>query len=278
MKTATLFIVPTPIGNLGDITIRALDVLAKVDVIACEDTRHTLKLLNHYGIKKRLLSYQKFSEAQKTRTILQALEDGQNMALMSDSGMPCISDPGAILVERVRQAGFRIEVLPGPSAVVTAVAAAGVAGAFRFLGFFPRNATIARNELMRMRVATDATVFYEAPRRLTRTLDLLRTWLADRPICVAREMTKIYEEYITGTSAEVLSRVEALPAIGEVTVVVHPAPALPQEDTALIAQRARVLRAAGGSRRDVLKVLMEESGASRNELYSLLLTLDQGPD
>ena len=138
MLNSTLYVVPTPIGNLKDITLRALEVLGSVDIIACEDTRHTLKLLNHYGIKKSLISYEKFSEARKTDKIIAHLEAGRNIALVSDAGTPLVSDPGSNLITLARSKGFRVEALPGASAVITAVSASGFSGPFRFIGFFPR--------------------------------------------------------------------------------------------------------------------------------------------
>lgn len=274
MKTPTLFLVPTPIGNLRDITLRALDVLKEADLIACEDTRHTRKLLQVYGIRAPLVSYEKFSEARKASAIISHLEDGKSVALVSDAGTPLMSDPGAVLVSRVRERGFRIEGLPGPCAFVAALSASGFEGPFRFMGFFPRQASTAKRELTRMGLTPDITVFYESPHRILATLGLMSTLLGDREICLAREISKVHEEYLAGTPCEVLRELQSREAIGEVTVIVRGSSAGGSIDDDALRKRARTLLAAGFSKKDVLRALTEETGLGRNRIYELLLALE----
>lgn len=276
MNTAALFIVPTPIGNLRDITLRAIDVLSNVDIIVCEDTRHTLKLLNHYGIKKPLLSSGKFSEARRADDILNLLRQGKNVALVSDAGTPLISDPGALVVARARQAGFRVEALPGACAFTTAFSASGFSGVVRFIGFFPRTKQLIAREIMRMCMSTEITAFYESPKRVMATLSALHDGLGDRTICLARELTKVHEEYCVGPAHMILDRYRDREIRGEITILVQgqetEAEILPDTDQLL--EHARGLLRQGYSRRDILKILREETGRPRNELYALLVPLD----
>lgn len=275
MNTATLFIVPTPIGNLGDMTLRAIEVLSGVDTIVCEDTRHTLKLLNHFGIKKPLMSAEKFSEARKAAAIVALLHQGQKVALVSDAGTPLISDPGALVVAQARAAGFRVEALPGACAFVTALSASGFSGPVRFIGFFPRPQRLREQECMRMRLSPEITIFYESPRRVLTTLQDLHASLGERTVCVAREITKLHEEYCVGPLGAVIDRLAGSVVRGEFTVIVKgevPEETCPDKD--LLRERARDLMRQGYSRKDILKLLIEETGHSRNELYQMLLSLD----
>ncbi|MEN6475427.1 MAG: 16S rRNA (cytidine(1402)-2'-O)-methyltransferase [Syntrophaceae bacterium] len=273
MNTAKLFIVPTPIGNLKDITLRALETLAMVDVIVCEDTRHTLKLLNHYQIKKTMFASEKFSEAKKAGQILKLLEQGSTVALVSDAGTPLISDPGAYIVARARQAGYPIEALPGACAFVTALSASGFTGGVRFIGFFPRPAKQAELERMRMLISPDITVFYESPRRIRKTLERILPGLEDREACIAREISKVHEEYRCGKLAEIVEQLPSETFKGEFTVVIQGlgVPPEPAQDSREVIQRARSLLKQGYSRRDIMKLLGTETGMKRNTLYRLLI-------
>lgn len=276
MNTAALFIVPTPIGNLRDITLRAIDVLSDVDVIVCEDTRHTLKLLNHYGIKKPLRSSEKFSESRKAADILNLLQQGKQVALVSDAGTPLISDPGAVIVAQARQAGFRVEALPGACAFTTALSASGFSGTVRFIGFFPRTKQLIDREIMRMRLSAEITAFYESPKRIVTTLRALHGALGDREVCLAREITKMHEEYCVGPVGAILDRFVEPAVRGEITVIVQgqDTPEEIRPDTDQLMERARGLLRQGYSRKDILKLLIEETGRPRNELYALLIALD----
>ncbi len=273
MNTAKLFIVPTPIGNLKDITLRALETLALVDVIVCEDTRHTLKLLNHYGIKKTLVASEKFSEAKRARQILKLLEQGSKVALVSDAGTPLVSDPGAYLVAQARKAGFPIEALPGACAFVTALSASGFTGVVRFIGFFPRQSRLAEQEHMRMLAGTEITVFYESPLRIQKTLERILPGLEAREVCVAREISKLHEEYRCGRLSEIVDQLSSGTFRGEYTVVIQGRGAVvePRLDPAGVLDRARSLREQGFSRRDILNMLGTETGMKRSTLYRLLI-------
>jgi 16S rRNA (cytidine1402-2'-O)-methyltransferase len=273
MSSTTLFLVPTPIGNLGDITLRALDVLKSVDIIACEDTRHTRKLLTAYRIHKPLISYQKFSETKKVSRILELLATGKNIALVSDAGTPLISDPGSILISQARDMGIRIESLPGPCAAITALSASGFEGPFRFIGFFPRQKSLAQREIAKMSLTSDHTVFYESPHRIVDTLELLGMNMEDRIVCLAREISKIHEEYIIGTVREVIERLKDKKVIGEVTVIVQGSPQEGAIDETTIKERASNLIRSGYSKKDILRVLSEETGMGRNRIYDILLKM-----
>jgi 16S rRNA (cytidine1402-2'-O)-methyltransferase len=274
MKSAVLYIVPTPIGNLRDITLRSLDVLNGVELIVCEDTRHTIRLLNHFNIKKPLISCEKFSEVRKTREILDMLEKGRSVALVSDAGTPSISDPGAILVGQVRQVGIRVEALPGACAAITALSGSGMQGGFRFIGFFPRKNALARIEIARMVVSEEITIFYESPRRIVKTLDAMAGPMDMREVCVARELSKIHEEYIQGTIEDVVFTLNGMEKIGELTVLVkggsHEEGELDEKEVLV---RANCLLSSGYSKKDVLSTLFSETGMKRNDLYRLLLDL-----
>lgn len=200
------YVVATPIGNMGDITFRAIETLKSVDLILCEDTRETKKILDKYGIDKPTMSYHAQSKLAKIDKIFELLEEGKNLALVSDAGTPTISDPGAILVSRVRQDLTQVQVvpIPGPSAVIAALSASGLpTHEFTFLGFLPHKK--GRETLFKEIAGAKRTfVFYESPHRILKTLESLVKFCANKRVCVARELTKIYEEFKTGTPAEIL--------------------------------------------------------------------------
>ncbi len=276
-KEGRLYIVPTPIGNFGDISLRALEVLKKVDTIACEDSRRTRKLLSHFNITKPLITYEKFSEARKAEQIIEAIKTGSKVALVCDAGMPGISDPGSILVSRARSYGIRVEALPGPSALVTALAGCGYTGPFRFLEFFPRKRSFRMREIARMAVSRDLVVFYESPRRVVSTLKSIRDVIGDREVCVAREVSKLYEEYISGPLSDVISRLEREPVRGEITVIVRGSEPIDEVDESFVAEKARELMAKGYTRRDIIDILAGEIGYTKTKVYDLLIKMaEQG--
>ena len=269
--------VATPIGNLRDVTLRALDVLRSVDVVAAEDTRHTRPLLNHYGIDAKLVAAHEHNERAASRQVLDWLRAGKSVALVTDAGTPGISDPGAVLVRAVREAGFRAVPIPGPSAVVAALSAAGIEGsAFAFHGFLPAKSEARRQVLGDLVTRQAPLVFYEAPHRVAETLaDLCEVLGAGRRVTLARELTKVFESIHECALGEALTWVEADAnrARGEFVLIVHGA--APTEDE---------MRGREGSR--VLALLMEEmsasgaarlaariTGARRNELYEEALRL-----
>ncbi len=218
-----LIVVPTPIGNLKDITLRALEVLKEVNYIACEDTRRTLILLNHYEIKgKKLIPYYEPKEEKQIPKILKILEK-EDVALVSDAGMPAISDPGYRLIRRCIEEGIEVEVLPGPSAVITALVGSGLpTDRFLFAGFPPKKGT--KGFFEELKKCEDTTlIFYESPHRILKTLKLMEEIFGkDTPVCVARELTKIHEEYIRGTLEEVIKELESREKIkGEIVILIR---------------------------------------------------------
>lgn len=221
-KKGTLYVVATPIGNLEDITYRAVRVLREADLIACEDTRHTAKLLQHYGIDKPTVSYHEHNEAARAEELVARMEQGLSVAQVSDAGMPGISDPGYRLIKLAIERGIQVVPVPGASALVAALAASGLpTDSFQFLGFLPAKSGQRRTVLEALRNARHTIVVYEAPHRIAETMkDVLEILGAGRPIVLARELTKVHEEFIRGAAAEVLARVEAQDLKGEITLLI----------------------------------------------------------
>lgn len=216
-----LTIIPTPIGNLGDITLRALEVLRAADLVACEDTRHSRKLLNHFDIHKPLAACHEHSRPGELARILDLLRDGKSVALISDSGTPLMSDPGYELVRDARREGIPVEVLPGPFAAVTALVASGLAtDGFTFLGFPPVKGGQRKKFLEKRADAGETLVLYESPHRVLKTLEALLEVFGDREAAVCRELTKKFEEVIRGTVSEILAKLADRKILGEIVLVV----------------------------------------------------------
>lgn len=217
----TLYVVGTPIGNLADITLRALGILSTVDLIACEDTRHSLPLLQHHGIRKPLLSLHEHNEAGRSHQVEAELRAGRSVALISDAGMPLVSDPGQRLLHHIRLAGLPYEVIPGPSAPVTALVGSGLpATEFFFGGFLPVKSGQRRRALESALAREETSAFFESPHRLIGTLEMLAEMAPERSVCVARELTKKFQEFRTVTAAESLAHYRAKPPKGEITLVI----------------------------------------------------------
>ena len=221
---AGLYIVGTPIGNLGDISFRALETLKEVDLIVAEDTRHTRRLTDRYDIKTRMMSCHKFNEQQRTEQIIERIQDGQAIAMVTDSGMPCISDPGSRVVLLCREAGVPITSIPGPAAVTTAIALSGFGEkGFIFAGFLPHKSGGRKRDLEKWKDADLPVALYESPYRLIKLLNEIEVCLgSDRIVFVAREMTKKFEELTTGTPVEVRAVYEGRTVKGECVVVIAP--------------------------------------------------------
>src|SRR5712672_372092 len=206
LTPSTLYLVATPIGNLEDITLRALRTLKECDVIAAEDTRHTGQLLKHLGISKPLLSYFQFNEARRSEEIIERLRRGQKAALVTDAGSPGISDPGERVVQAARAAGFRVEAVPGPCALVAALTASGLpTDEFHFVGFLPHKSGQRRNQLEALRAVEGTLVFYESPYRIEKLLGELNEVYPARDVVLARELSKKFEEFLRGKPAELLA-------------------------------------------------------------------------
>jgi 16S rRNA (cytidine1402-2'-O)-methyltransferase len=223
LTPGTLYLVATPIGNLEDITLRALRVLRECDVVAAEDTRHTGRLLQHFGISKPLLSYFQFNEAKRSEELLERLKRGEKIALVTDAGSPGISDPGARVVAAAIGAGLRVESVPGPCALVAALTASGLpTDEFHFAGFLPHKSGQRRRQLEGLRAVPGTLVFYESPYRIIKFLEELAELFPERKLVLARELTKKFEEFQRGTAAQLLERMQSKSPKGEFVVVVEP--------------------------------------------------------
>jgi len=217
----TLYLVATPIGNLEDITLRALRTLKQCDVVAAEDTRRTGQLLKHFGISKPLLSYFQFNEARRSEQLLERLQRGEKVALVTDAGSPGISDPGERVVRAAIQAGLRVEAVPGPSALISALTASGLATEeFHFIGFLPHKSGQRRKELERLRSYAGTLAVYESPYRIEKLLAELQDLFPERLIVLARELTKKFEQFQRGTPAQLLEELKRKPARGEYVVLI----------------------------------------------------------
>ena len=219
-----LFIVATPIGNLADLTFRAVDVLKTVDLIATEDTRHSSILLRHYDIRKPLISFHEHNEAKRTAELIEKLKHGATVALISDAGTPGLSDPGARLIGECIKCNLEFTVIPGPSAILAALVGSGFSmERFCFRGFLPVKSGQRERELRAAAERDETIIFFESPYRLTKTLKACSEIMPDRQICVARELTKKFEEFRRGTASELLAHYETRPPKGEIVVLISPA-------------------------------------------------------
>lgn len=269
--SGALYVVATPIGNLEDITLRALRILKQAAVIACEDTRQTRKLLEHYGITTRTVSYHEHNEAQRTPELLARLKAGESVALVSDAGTPLISDPGYRLVRAAIAEGIAVVPVPGPSALLAAVAGAGLpTDAFRFGGFLPPKSGPRRKALEAAAGDAATLVFYEAPHRILETLADLEAVLGDRPVVVARELTKVHEEFLRGTARQIRVQLALRPSIkGEMVILVGKG-AAPAAASSSLGQAVQELEKGGMSRMDAIKQVARERGLSKREVYRLV--------
>jgi 16S rRNA (cytidine1402-2'-O)-methyltransferase len=274
MPDGRLIVCATPIGNLGDVTLRVLEALRTADVIEAEDTRVTRRLLARYEITTHLEPYHAKNLERRTPEVVARVAAGQTVALVSDAGTPGVSDPGARLVDACLAAGLAVDVLPGPSAIVTALVASGLpTHAFYFGGFLPRKAGDVRRALLRL-AALDATlVFYESPRRTAATLAAIAEVLPGRNAAMARELTKIHEEVARGDVAQLAAAVAERELKGEVVLLVGPPGAAPERAVDAPALRARVeeLVAGGATRTDAIKAVAAETGVPRNAVYEAAL-------
>jgi 16S rRNA (cytidine1402-2'-O)-methyltransferase len=262
-----LAICATPIGNLDDVTLRVLRELEETDLVLCEDTRRTRNLLSRHGISARLLSYHEHNEARRAAEVLPRLRAGERIALVSDAGLPAISDPGARLIKAALEAGVSTTVLPGPSAVETAIVASGFScERYQFLGFLPRGRRALGALWEELRQSPHAAVAFESPRRLPATLQSLAQALPERPVAVCRELTKAFEEVVRGTPREVASRFHEAPK-GEITLVLGPAVAAGRGDEGEALAAVAELLDAGVPRKQAADLIARLTGHQRNLLY-----------
>lgn len=269
-----LYIVPTPIGNLEDITLRALRVLKEVELIAAEDTRHTQHLLAHFGIQTALTSYHDHNERAKARTLVERLKSGASIALVSDAGTPAISDPGYRIVVEAIAAGIKIIPLPGASALTAALCASGLpTDRFLFEGFLPAKTQERRSKLQSLRGESATLVFYEGPHRLVEALGDMLKILGDREIAVAREVTKLHEEFRRGRLSEVIAALGAHEIKGEIVIVVKGFTGEEQLSAAELNATIRQLAGDGMGVKEIAELLGERYGLAKKEVYKLALDL-----
>lgn len=265
-----LYVVGTPIGNLEDITLRALRVLEQVDVIACEDTRQTQKLLDHYGIQTRTVSYHEHNELTRAAELIIDLEGGANIAIVTDAGTPGISDPGYRLITLAVRHKIPVVPIPGPSAFVTALVASGLpTDSFRFGGFLPAKQGQRRTVLEGLRTIQKTAIFYEAPHRIEETLeDIVSILGGSRHVVIAREVTKLHEEFLRGRADELLDRVRAHPLKGEITLLIAKAEETEPPQQVSVAERVQqVITSDSVDEKAALKKVAKELGLSRSEAY-----------
>jgi 16S rRNA (cytidine1402-2'-O)-methyltransferase len=265
-----LIVCPTPIGNLEDVTLRVLAALREADVVACEDTRRTRVLLDRYGVKGHLVSYHEHNERERARELVKRMLDGAVVALVSDAGTPLVSDPGFVLVRECVAAGLAVEVLPGPSAVLSALVASGLAAdRWTFAGFLPRK----RSELERALSQPQTLVAFESPRRVAATLAVLAELDPERQVAVCRELTKIHEEVVRGTAAELAARYASAPPKGEIVLVLAGAARAGEAAPAAAVDALRRLVEAGAKPRAAASVVADLTGTRANDLYAALNSL-----
>lgn len=269
-----LYVVATPIGNLEDITIRALNILKEVDLIAAEDTRHTLKLLNHYEITKPLISYHRHNEDTKKDVLIEKLKNGDNIALVSDAGTPGICDPGEEVIKQAIEDKIEIIPIPGACAFVNALICSGIdTKEFTFLGFLPLNKKLRKEKLEEIEKETKTIIIYEAPHKLETALKDLREILENRKVTLARELTKIHEEYIRGTIEEIINKADNLK--GEFVIIIEGASAKNEKENELnelsLEEHYNFYKKQGLEKKDIIKRIAKDRNVSKNEIYMYFL-------
>ena len=264
-----LYIVATPIGNLEDITLRAIKVLQEADLIAAEDTRHTLKLLNHLEITKPLISYHRHNEEIKTDTLLKKLKEGQNIALVSDAGTPGICDPGEVIIKKCIEENIQVIPIPGACAMINALIISGIdTKEFNFFGFLPLNKKLRKEKLEEIRISKKTIILYEAPHKLTTTLKDLVEILEDRQVVLARELTKIHEEFIRGNSKEIMNQVENVK--GEMVLIIEGNKKMEMKnnfDNMSLEEHYKLYEEEGMEKKEIIKRIAKDRGLSKNEIY-----------
>lgn len=272
-----LYLVGTPIGNLEDITLRALRILKEADQIACEDTRHTQKLLAHYDIRKPLVSYHEHNEMKRAAELAAAMEQGARIALVSDAGMPLVSDPGHRLVGLCLQNQIPVVPIPGPSALLASLSGSGMpTEEFLFLGFLPARSGERRRAFERLRIEERTIILYEAPHRIAGSIADALDILGDRPACLAREVTKIHEEFLRGKLSEILASLKERSVRGEITLILGPpneaeVRAQSNSSQTLAARVEELMKQAHLHRKEALKLAAKERGLTRRAAYSQLI-------
>ena len=268
-----LYLVATPIGNLEDITLRALRILKEVDLIAAEDTRNTLKLLNHFDISKPLVSYHRHNEEIKVDNLIEKLKNGENIAVVSDAGTPAISDPGEIIVKEAIKNNISVVPIPGACALINALIASGLdSKEFTFFGFLPLNKKLRKEKLTELKSETKTSIIYEAPHKLKNTLQDLEQFIENRKIVLARELTKIHEEFIRGTVGEIINKSDELR--GEMIIVVEGAKKQDEQNNLnniSLEEHYKYYENLGFDKKEIIKKVSKDRGVSKNEIYMQFL-------
>lgn len=271
-----LYLVATPIGNLEDITFRAINILKEVDLIVAEDTRHTLKLLNHYEISKPLISYHRHNEEIKVEGLIEKLKEGQNIAVVSDAGTPAICDPGEVIVKEALKENIKVIPIPGACAFVNALVASGLdTKEFVFYGFLSINKKIRKEKLEQIKKENKTIILYEAPHKLKNTLEDLEEILENRKIVIARELTKIHEEFIKGTAKEILEKYTE--PKGEHVILIEANPIKQEDEEKLkinnmtIEEHYKYYENKGFSKNEIIKKIAKDKGVNKNEIYKLFI-------
>lgn len=267
---AELYLVGTPIGNLGDISTRALDVLRSVDAIACEDTRHTLKLLNYYDIKKPLFACHKFNERESADKIYAMLSEGKDVALVTDAGMPAISDPGAVVVEGLRKLGAKISVIPGPTALTTAMALSGITQpVFTFIGFLPAKTKDRDALVLPFKDIITSLVFYSSPYDVAKDIEYLFSRLGERKLHIVRELTKIHEEHVFTTLSQGLEG----EAKGEYVLIVEAGEKVSEKPEGTVKEQLIALIDSGIDKKTAVKQVAKANSLTKDEVYKQALDI-----
>ena len=267
-----LYVVATPIGNLDDITLRAIKILKEVDVIIAEDTRHTLKLLNHLNISKPLVSYHRHNEEQRKEMIIDKLKNGENIAIVSDAGTPGICDPGEVLIHKCIKENIKVVPIPGACAMINALIASGISTKeFTFYGFLPLNKKLRKEKLEYIKNETKTVIIYEAPHKLKSTLEDLKEILEKRKVVIARELTKIHEEFIRGTIDEILEKADSLK--GEIVLIIEGNKESSHHDNKNkfiempLDEHYEYYEKQGLSKKEIIKKIAKDRGLAKNEVY-----------
>ncbi len=275
MSQGKLYIVSTPIGNLEDITLRGLETLKKVDYIACEDTEHSLKLLNYYGIKKPLISYWSEKEKVRAEEIVEKIKSGHTVALITDAGTPGISDPGGIVIRRAIEEDIEIIPIPGATALITALSISGLStDEFTFIGFLPVKESQRKKKLLELSTEKRTLVFYEAPHRLLNALHDMLEVFGDRNVCIARELTKMFEEVLRGRLSELVEKLEESKIAGEYVIVVEGG-SLAERSFEEALREVKELMKRGKGRKEAVKIVSELYNLSKKDLYDKSLKMDE---
>ena len=274
MKNGILYVVATPIGNLEDITLRALRVLKEVDLIAAEDTRQTLKLLNHYEINKPLISYHRHNEETKSEILIEKLRNGENIALVSDAGTPGICDPGEEVIKKAIEDNIEVIPIPGACAMINALIVSGISTKeFEFLGFLPLNKKLRRQKLKEIENSSKTIIIYEAPHKMKTTLGDLKEILKDRKIVLARELTKIHEEFIRKSIDELLSEIDTIK--GEMILIIEGNKIDTEEsknfDEISLEDHYKLYEEKGLNKKEIIKQIAKDRNVNKNEIYMYFL-------